>query len=97
MAVNDTLSKTIKFLNTSTGSLLGEMTGTEDGFSAFAHFFNSATFGKGADGKLYAFVVESNSGGTADKLRVYQVVPEPATLLAMCAGSAILLLRRRKK
>lgn len=74
--------------------------GTESGFARFGTVANgatAATFLNMQDvtmgGNRYLLVTESF--GTRDYLRVYQVVPEPGSALAIGLG-ALMLLRRRK-
>lgn len=75
--------------------------GTENGFARFGTVAGGATvqtFLNMQDvtmgGTRYLLVTESF--GTRDYLRVYQVVPEPGSALAIGLGAA-LMLRRRKK
>lgn len=89
-----------------------ELSGSEvvdDGNSprAFQNTFLNAGWGIW-NGRMFIFVVNgftgtgSNSGYTGtisfDRLDIYEVVPEPGSLLALGAGTALLgLIRRRKK
>jgi hypothetical protein len=73
------------------GSWSGTLTGTENGLgSAFTS--NNFALGTGqAAGRNFLFV-----GTTAGNVRVYEMVPEPASMIALGLG-AVALLRRRKK
>lgn len=75
--------------------------GTENGFARFGTVSNGATLQTFLNmqdvtmgGNRYMLVTESF--GTRDYLRVYQLVPEPGSALAIGLGAA-LMLRRRKK
>ena len=97
LAVNDTSNGTIKVLNASTGVVLMSVNGAENGYTAFgATDFLTPHLAAGANGKIYLFVGRSNTGGTLDEVRTYQVVPEPATMAAHGLG-VVAMLRRRKK
>lgn len=73
------------------GSWSGTLTGTENGLgSAFTS--NNFALGTGqAGGRNFLFV-----GTTAGNVRVYEMVPEPASMIAVGVGAAALLRRRKK-
>jgi hypothetical protein len=102
VAINDTATKTVKVLNASTGALLMQVNGSENGGTAFSHFFLTTTFGVGANGKTYMMIADSAStsnptgGAYGDRVHVYEVVPEPGTMIALGAGIAGILARRKK-
>jgi hypothetical protein len=73
------------------GSWSGVLTGTEDGLGSV---FTSNNFALGtgqAAGRNFLFV-----GTTAGNVRVYEMVPEPASMIALGLGAAALLRRRKK-
>jgi hypothetical protein len=76
---------------------------TADGFtppSGYANTLLNSSYYITTDGRLFIFVVQGGGGaGTyIDRLDIYEVVPEPASTLALGSGLASLLaLRRRRK
>lgn len=81
----------------SVAELLGSETVSDLGTSpaGFANTllnYSYATLG----GKMYLFVVNGGTGTVIDRLDIYEVVPEPASMLALGAGLAALIRRRKR-
>ncbi|MDM7460577.1 MAG: PEP-CTERM sorting domain-containing protein, partial [bacterium] len=95
------------FVRNLTGDFTTTLTGTgptADGFTppsgGYANTLLNASYFITTDGRVFIFVVQGGGGtGTyIDRLDIYEVVPEPSSLLALGAGAAMAgLIRRRKK
>ncbi len=93
------------FVRDVAGSLIDTLTGvgpTADGFtppSGYANTLLNYSHYITSDGRLFIFVVQGGGGtGTyIDRLDIYEVVPEPGSLLALGAGTALLGLIRRRR
>jgi hypothetical protein len=76
---------------------------TADGFtppSGYANTLLNSSYFITSSGRLFIFVVQGGgaTGTYIDRLDIYEVVPEPASLMALGVGLAGLLgLRRRKR
>jgi hypothetical protein len=88
------------------GNLVTTLTGvgpTADGFtppSGYANTLLNSSYFITSSGRLFIFVVQGGgaTGTYIDRLDIYEVVPEPASLMALGVGLAGLLgLRRRKR
>lgn len=94
------------FVRNLTGDFTATLTGagpTADGFtppSGYANTLLNASYYITTDGRVFIFVVQGGgaTGTYIDRLDIYEVVPEPSSLLALGAGAALTgLIRRRKK
>jgi len=87
------------------GNQVTQLTGagtTADGFNIPSGYSNTLLNYSSyitSDGRVFIFVVQGGgSASYADRLDIYEVVPEPGSLLALGAGTALLgLIRRRKQ
>ncbi len=93
------------FVRNLAGDFTATLTGagpTADGFTpgGYSNTLLNASYFITTDGRVFIFVVQGGGGsGTyLDRLDIYEVVPEPSSLLALGAGAAMAgLIRRRKK
>jgi len=94
------------FVRDVAGNLIATLTGvgpTADNFtppSGYANTLLNYSHYITSDGRLFIFVVQGGgaTGTYIDRLDIYEVVPEPGSLLALGAGTALLgLIRRRRQ
>ncbi len=92
------------FVRNLAGDFTTTLTGagpTADGFTpgGYSNTLLNASYFITTDGRVFIFVVQGTSATAgADRLDIYEVVPEPSSLLALGAGAAMAgLIRRRKK
>jgi len=87
----------IKPDGTAVAALLGSETVSDLGTSpsGFSNTLLNYSYAK-VGGSMYLFVVNGGTSTVVDRLDIYEVVPEPASLLALSAGLAALMKRKRR-
>ncbi len=92
------------FVRDTSGNLIAQLNGagpTVDGFEpgAYANTLLNYSYYFTGDGRVFLFVVQGGGASNTyqDRLDIYEIVPEPSSLLALGSATALLGLIRRRK